>query len=326
MFYHIIYWAGLFFIGSIVAFLIGRHVINFVKPRRRQCGENQSAFVQKSDMLKKLNNLLEVSALDVNDNEVALPEIVDRHRSPTLNGTGYIFYPLTPIGKAFITNEAHKNKKVLEIGAGFSNLSIEALKRGISKYIANDISEVHLKMLVKRVKKTVPSAALLSLTLMTAKAPQELPFAKMEYDAIIAEKVMHFMKPDEIVEFIKWCKLALKKGGKLYITVASPFSKAYQKMLPKYLQRQKEGMLMPGHFKHMTRDLDLNASVLNNSKFKIPDEMVLFSRKNLEKLVESQGMEVVSSCALKIPLETEDEWPQVEEEKGNVVGVIAKCK
>ncbi|MBS0289533.1 MAG: class I SAM-dependent methyltransferase [Proteobacteria bacterium] len=321
-----ILWVGAVLIGGAVAFWTGRYVINCIRGKHKQNNEKGSAIHQENHIIKKLNKVLEISAVDVNVDEVVSPEKVDRNRSPTLNGTGYIFYPLTPIGKAFVTNEAQKNKKVIEIGAGFSDLSIETLRKGILKYTANDMSEAHLKMLVKRVKETLSHDTLLSLTLIPAKAPQELPTAKQEYDAIIAEKVIHFMKPDEIIEFLNWCKMALKEGGKLYITVASPYSKAYQKMLPDYLKRQKDGVLMAGHFQHMTRDMDLNAAVSSNSKYKVPDEMVLFGRKNLEKLVESQGMEVISSCALRIPLETENEWALVEEEESNVVGVIAKCK
>jgi len=73
-------------------------------------------------------------------------------RGVTLNGTGYIFYNLSPLAKEFISNEAKPDRTVFEIGSGFSNIPLQCLKNGVGKYLASDLSSEHLSLLVRRIK------------------------------------------------------------------------------------------------------------------------------------------------------------------------------
>ncbi|MFN7038322.1 MAG: class I SAM-dependent methyltransferase [Alphaproteobacteria bacterium] len=264
----------------------------------------------------------EISASQLDLQTISAPELVTGNKSPTINGMGYIFLTISPIGEIFLKEEAQASKNLLEIGAGYNNIPIEALKRGVLQYTANDISKEHLNILAYRVKEQLGNAALKNLILIEGKAPTDLPIKKNEYDAILADKVIHFMKPEEIIRFIEWSKSALKKNGKIYITTASPYSKTYHKILPNYLEKLEQNIDFPGHFTNIMQSVD--KSVMQNyPKYLVPNEMVLFSRNDLVKLFEKNGMKVIKSYSFKIPTETEHEYQIVSDTESNLVGIIA---
>lgn len=254
-----------------------------------------------------------------------VPDIIAGKMSPALNGMGYIFYHNTPIVEDFIKNEAHSNKTLIEIGAGFSNITIDALKNGVGSYTANDISEEHLKILVSRIKQALGDEAgekIKNLRLLRAKAPNELPEVHQYYDAILADKVMQYMSPDEIIRFIQWSKSALKKGGKIYVITASPYFMSYRQLFPEYLARIALGKKFPGYFKNINQTID-HSTMKIYPNYQIPNEVVLFSRAELVKLFQEQGMEVIQSHSYKIPDLNENAWQPVDDRDATVSSLIA---
>jgi 16S rRNA G966 N2-methylase RsmD len=265
----------------------------------------------------------EIITVSSQDKIIAIPESMEGIKRPTLNGNGYVFYSISPMAARFIDEECKPERVVIDIGSGYSNIPIEALKRGVSDYVANDILEDHLKILSQRVKEILVESALKKLTLMRAKAPQELPISPQKYDAILADKVIHFMKPNEILEFIEWSKASLKKGGKMYVMTSTPYSTLYNKMLPEYLKRIKENKDFPGHFTDVMSNCNAeNVPTYNHCQ--VPDEMVLFSRTDLIKLFEKQGMKVVDSYSLKVPKADQAKWQTCADEESNLAVVIVE--
>jgi len=61
----------------------------------------------------------------------------------------------------------------------------------------------------------------------------------------------------------------------------------------------------------------------NYSEFTVPDSMVLFSRIDLIKLLESHNFKVLASYSLQIPIKDNPKWNECLDEQSNVVGVIA---
>lgn len=255
-------------------------------------------------------------------------EIVCGNKSPTLNGMGYTFFTLTPIGEMFITQEAHPYKTVLEIGSGYSNIAIEALRKNVGSFTANDLLEEHLHILITRIVKTFgvqASKRLKSLRLLCGKAPQDLPDVCMRYDAILIDKVLHFMMPDEIQELFGWVRKSLRNNGKLYITTTSPYSKTFHKLLPSYLQRRSAGDLFPGYFKDIMDHLDPTC-MKNLPKFQVPEKMVLLTSFELIDLLKRVDMEVLLSSFFKTPTDSQPMWELVSEEECNMVGIIARYR
>lgn len=268
----------------------------------------------------------EISPYSINAEAIIIPEVVENDKSPSMNGMGYIFFSISPIGEAFLQNEAKANKVVLEIGAGFSDLSVEALNKDIRSYTANDLSQAHLEILVARIHRRFGNSSsdkLKKLKLWHGKAPRDLPNVEDCYDAIIIDKVLHFMNPQEILQFIQWTKRALHSEGKLYVTTVSPFSSSYEALRPMYLEKCIQGSLFPGHFQNAMRYI--NSEVIKKyPDFRIPDEIVLFARRDLINLFEREEMEIVQTYSLDIPNEERATWCVVDDEKSNVAGVIVK--
>ncbi|MCE3230727.1 MAG: polyketide synthase -related protein [Alphaproteobacteria bacterium] len=268
----------------------------------------------------------EMKPNDLDIRDVVIPEIVEGDKSPTTNGTGYVFFSISPVGEAFLQNEARPNKSVLEIGAGYSNLTIEALKNNVGSYTANDVSEEHLKILVVRIKEYFGQESdlkLKKLKLWQGKAPQELPNISEQYDAIMIDKVLHFMKPREIKQFIEWTKISLKPGGKLYVTTVSPFSQTFEPVRSQYLEKCSQGDLFPGHFQDAMKHVNPEM-IKRYPNFKLPDEIVLLSRNDLVSLFQREKMEILESYSLNMPQAFQKPWQMVSDENSSMAGVIAR--
>lgn len=253
-----------------------------------------------------------------------IPETLVGRKAATLNGTGYVFYEMSPLANKFITKEALFNKNILEIGAGFGNVAIRVLEKGVGSYTANDISKEHLTLLVSRIKNTFRNRAdekLKYLKLLLAKAPQGLPTNEL-YDAVLMDKVLHFFEPEEIEYFIMWAKKAIKKNGKLYILTVSPHNKVFRdKVLSVYLERSFKGGRYPGFIKNVQECIN-RGQIENHPNFYLPKNMVFFSKSDLKSLFEGHGFKIIQTFSLVVP-EEDGAWRYVPDNKSGVVGIIA---
>ena len=276
----------------------------------------------------------EINPFRVNIERLKPMKIIKGGKSPTLNGTGYVFFDTSPIVEEFLATEVHPNKVLLELGAGYSNLTIKVLEKGVGSYTANDISEAHLKILVARLKEAFKddlTQKLNSLKLLCGRAPQDLPSTHQLYDAIIMDKVLHFMPPDDILQFIRWAKLALKPKGRLYVTTATPYSKTFSPLLKEYLARSLRGDLFPGHFFNVMQNISFQVRE-HQTEYILPSEMVIFGSQDLSNLFEKKGMKIIRTYSLKRPEGEQMNWLDVTEEEGCIeeesclAGVVVENK
>jgi ubiquinone/menaquinone biosynthesis C-methylase UbiE len=255
--------------------------------------------------------------------KIETPKILEGNKSHTLNGTGYIFFTQSKISNKFLEEECIAGKTVLEIGAGFGDLPIKALEKGVDEYYVNDISDEHLNVLSDKVRSQVPDK-INKLKMINGAAPGVMRNIDQKFDAIIADKVIHFLNPNEIIEFLTLAKTLLKENGKLYITSASPYSKRYNAMLGEYLMRKSQGELFPGYFSNIMKRLNESEEIDKNYKnYQVPDSMVLFTKNDLVNLVERHEMRVTHSYSFKIPTAENPDWMICQDPEGSLVGVIA---
>lgn len=255
-----------------------------------------------------------------------IPDPVSLERVPTLNSMGYVFYIISPLGYQFIMNEASENKSILEIGAGFSNIAREALKHGAASYVANDLDLEHLKILVARIKDHCGNQAplmLQRLSLLQAKAPRELPLVEDTFDAILLDKVLHFMTPSDIEYFIAWSKKALKAHGKLYILTISPFIKSFKdRLLPDYMAKRLQGNVYPGYVENI-HDYINPQDLANHPQYKIPQMLTFFCRQDLENVFLQKGFNIQESYSVTLPTTSQGQWEIVDDNQGDLVALIA---
>lgn len=250
------------------------------------------------------------------------PDILEDNKSHTLNGMGYVFFTLTPLTRSFLEKECAPGKRLLEIGTGFSSVPIDAIQKGVSEYFANDLSKDHLEILLRKAEKYLSPLSLMNLKLLEGKTPEILSSLTGLFDAILAEKVIHFFTPSEIKTFIQFVQSHLREGGKLYITMASPSTKGYIKAQEDYEERKKKGEEFPGYFTNMKARL--KKSHTSGKAYEIPNSMTLFSREDLISFLENQGFKIIQSYALKIPSKEYPEWLLCRDEESQVIGVIAE--
>ena len=266
-------------------------------------------------------NFTSVPAAQIKPNASFVPSTIVGNKSPTANGTGYIFYTIAPVGQEFLRNECAVGKNVMEIGAGYGNIPVQALKNGVSRYLVNEMEEAHIDILIHKIVEEVGHEALERLEIIHGRAPESLPQVEREFDAIMADKVIHFMSPDEVRYFIAWAKKALKKDAKLYLSVATPFVPFYKKMVPLYLERQAKGEEFPGHFTN-TMELISKEEMAEFPEFLVPDEMIFFSRQDIVDVLERYGMRVLRSQTTFSPGISSDAWQPAPDDKGNIVEVV----
>jgi len=259
--------------------------------------------------------------------EVAVPEEVGLRRVPTRNGYGYIFYNISPLGHEFI-NDAAPGKKMFEVGAGFSNIAAQCLRAGVVEYAANDLSLDHLKILTVRLQQQFGQEALRywsALKLLPGKVPDVLPEVSDYYDALLIDKVLHFLTPDECEKFLAWVFKALKKGGKLYILTVAPYSKRLvdtERLLITYNANKKTGTLYPGYVSNVKEYLIVSPA--DNPQFAIPSQTIFFTQEDLAHLLQSKHFEIKKTMKVVLPTVDVNEWCVVGANDYDLTGIVAQ--
>lgn len=263
----------------------------------------------------------------VEGTEIPRPDNLER--VPTLNGYGYIFYKKSPLLEQFIENEALPGRLLIEIGTGFGNAPIDSLKRGVLEYTANDLCSEHLEILKLRFQIEMDNVELEDsrLVLIPGRAPEALPWKKDYYDAILFDKVMHYMTPDDILSCLEWAQKALKMGGKIYILTASPYIAGFkEKGLSIYLDRKCKGIPFPGFVQNVRELVDVQNTIPLLNIAEVPNVMTFFDIEDLSALFENLDIEVIEQFSLCQPTPFHPYWQSVPLDQSSNVAIIGKVK
>lgn len=260
--------------------------------------------------------------------ETQIPEPISLNRFKTLNGFGFIFLTPSPMLIDFIDNEAHPGAVLIEVGAGFGNTPIEALKRNVDRYIANDISEEHLNILRARASQACPSNKnidLKKLQLLGGKAPNVLPKSREHFDAILIDKTLHFFTPEEVEAFLLWAHEVLKPNGHVYILTLSPYILSYrEKVLPFYKQNKEKKPLFPGYIPDA--DSYLREASKSDATYRVPKSMLFFTLEDLCALFEKRGFVIEKTYSFSLPSDENPHWIEVPPEQSSLVGLKVRKK
>jgi len=247
-------------------------------------------------------------------------------RAPTSNGFGYIFYTISPLAQAFIDG-ATTTKRFFEAGAGFSNITEQCLRKGILEYTANDLSLEHLKMLAVRLAKTFgeqTAHTLQPLYFLPGKVPNVLPDKVDYYDAILVDKMMHFLTPQEADDFLNWASKALKKGGKLFIFTASIYCKTFctNELITMRDKNQEQYNFYAGFAAQVDKLLNYKKS--DHPGYSLPPSMLFFKQSDLLGLLAGKQFHIEQSMAFKLPRPEHPFWTPAQEPDCDLIGVIAQ--
>uniref|UniRef100_A0A914EBV7 Methyltransferase domain-containing protein n=1 Tax=Acrobeloides nanus TaxID=290746 RepID=A0A914EBV7_9BILA len=132
--------------------------------------------------------------------DLCLPKPASDGRINTLNNRGAMkFNFFSKTASKFIDIAIQPGMKVLDIGAAFGEVAMEALRKGAMDYTAIDLDEKHLKILARRVYEEMPEK-MSCLKLIHGGIPNGSLFKENEFDAILADSVLHFLNAEQIFQ------------------------------------------------------------------------------------------------------------------------------
>ncbi|MBT6207539.1 MAG: class I SAM-dependent methyltransferase [Francisellaceae bacterium] len=214
--------------------------------------------------------------------------------TPVVSNTGKSYLTFNKMGTDTLTSKAMKKswiinnflsnckefeKPVLDIGAGYGAISLEALNLGV-EVIYNDIDVRHLLAGYRKIKE---NDLLGKLYLNTDVFPQDMKFEKQSLSAVVLHRVIHFLSPNEVEAGLDNIRMWLEPGGKVYIVAMAPQHIAFRDwFLPIYEKRWEDGIVWPGY------DLDV-AKALPNQALNLPPYLHVMDSRPLTTALQRKG-------------------------------------
>jgi polyketide synthase PksL len=230
---------------------------------------------------------------------------------PVASGYGWTSTIPNPMTFRFIDLIKNLNSPtVIDIGAGYGVASIPAMEAG-AYVIVNDIEQKQLDYIAEI---TCAKGIDKLCQLMNAALPN-LPDVP-QLDAVHASNVLHFLTGVEIVKAVSWMHRALKKGGKVFLQMQSPYCGHFHSFLQEYEIRKAAGLKWPGEIyeakrfavediRHLTVDFnhvieaEIVSEVLRGAGFSI-EYADYYTRPGLPNVCRFDGRENLGVVAIKI--------------------------
>ena len=246
-----------------------------------------------------------------------MPDDLTPYRYPnsylvkTLNKKGPCSSYIDEYGKQFIQYAAQQKAPVLELGAAYGFVAIEALKAGAT-LIANDLEPRHLNILYKN----TPNECRSRLTLLPGEFPNAINLPNESIAGCYISHMLGYLALDDLlIGFMKLYQW-LKPGALLFILSSSPYRAVYKDLIPLYEQRVREHQQWPGYFTDIKQLISgkLARYAAANTLHFIDDKVLsrelkrvgfiikeakLYPRKDLSKKVTFDGREGVIVIAQK---------------------------
>ncbi|MGV8947952.1 MAG: class I SAM-dependent methyltransferase [Candidatus Paracaedibacter sp.] len=225
----------------------------------------------------------------------------------TLNNQGYMLTYLHELSRAFVEYSAIATGPVLDIGTAYGYVALEALKKG-AFVIANDLESKHLEDLHKR----VPKNDLTRISYAVGRVPGGVIFTPNSLGAILASGVLHYLSPIDFSLAIQNITSWLKRGGKFFLAMPTPYTNFYQKFLPTFQRSRDLNKQWPGYIEDASKILP---DFFNN----VPKSIYLMDEGSITISLEENGFEIEDMNFFDITLPTTQFKKQT-----NVLGIIAR--
>ena len=172
-----------------------------------------------------------------------LPPPAEDGRIPVYNGDGYASPEPHPLSQEFVLFSSNSKYPVLDIGAAYGLISINALKNGAT-VICNEKEKkqleyiCHIKSITQEEKKRL---------FLKHGSILEIDFPKESLGAIHMSRVMHFFKPNEVELFLQKAYNWLIPNGRIYIITMSQYHYGNPEGFSDYYNKEiKKGTEFPG--------------------------------------------------------------------------------
>lgn len=204
----------------------------------------------------------------------------------TFNGTGYMRNYLCEISRQFITDICDPDKRILEVGCGIGAVVKALVTYGYINITAVDIEKRHLETADQLIKQTLLSFPECSLIWICDKLPELSLLNDQTFDSILCAQALHYMNPEQFEKALLRMSELLSPGGKLYITIGSPYIDVYQGFAEEYEKRMKAGNRFPGYMDDVRK---YHPNGVNHN----PGSFLFFDPVALQDRVIEYGLRVV---------------------------------
>jgi len=228
----------------------------------------------------------------------------------TLNAMGYMTRTCDHVQNAFIEFAcAHPTEHFLDIGCAFGNTTLPVLSKGIQVSVC-DLEERHFESIVQQ---TNPQYLSL-LTCYPGHFPRIVNSFPHKFLGIIMAMVLHFLEPEDVLRAFELIYANLKPGGKLFLTMSTPYQGVLKEFIPVYEGRKRQGNFYPGLIEDIGRYIPLRQKDL-------PKKNVVYSPDEVQAFCQKVGLEVETSGFFTRP-----HMPEDLKLDGREYGYVIACK
>lgn len=219
----------------------------------------------------------------------------ERHAMPpecdgsvvTLNAMGYMVaqpdqYIQDFISYASLYTEKHK---FLDIGAAYGVATLPVLAHSPVQIVANDLDPRHLEILYSK----VPDNHRQRLQIISGAFPHDLSFPPETFQGILASRVLHFLKGNDILKALKDLYTWLKPGGCLFLIVMTPYMANLKNFIPHFERSKASGVPWPGYIE------DTSLYYSTERQCEVPPFLTVFDQDLICDLVQKTGFVVEKS-------------------------------
>lgn len=228
---------------------------------------------------------------------------------PTLNKMGYTTSVLCSYTTDFINYCGNCTSPVADIGVGHGFSTQKILKASNRIVYANDIEAKHLEILEDSITKDEKER----LILMPGKIQEVFDVPPNTLSGILAARVFHFLKGEDIEHVLDMFYKSLIKNGKVFITAETPYISTFKKFVPLYRRLKRRGVKWPGVIPDISRytnrpnlpsfvnvlDPDILSRAVRQVGFKI-EKSGFFDRPYFPIQVRNNGRESVGIIGVKV--------------------------
>ena len=202
----------------------------------------------------------------------------------TLNNMGYMTRTCDHVQKAFIDFAcAYPTEHFLDIGCAFGNTTKPLVSKGIHVSVC-DLDREHLETLVREVDPAYRSF----ITCYQGHFPRSVRPAPESFRGVLMAMVLHFLEPEYVDKAFESIYSSLKSGGKLFLTVSTPYQGVLKDFIPVYQERKKKGCHSPGLIEDIGKYTKLRQKDL-------PKRNIVYCPGEVEVLCRKAGLNVEES-------------------------------
>ena len=180
---------------------------------------------------------------------------------PTLNQRGFMSKTMDYYSARFAQYAGSVEQEVLDIGCAYGVATRAALENG-ARVMACDMESGHIEILEKEIPVELRGRLRTSVGLLP-----DIEFPDESFGAILASRVLHFLRGAEVRTAIAKMQRWLVPGGRLFLVVDSPYTGFWSSIAPGYEQRKAAGEEWPA----MIDDI---STLLESGQ--VPDDMLAY--------------------------------------------------